>query len=63
MISLIHTSEPGLRRTFPKKGQTCVVHYTGKVSAEYSLITSCFMLRSVLSVLMWLYFFALLCHS
>uniref|UniRef100_A0A9L0SCV5 peptidylprolyl isomerase n=1 Tax=Equus caballus TaxID=9796 RepID=A0A9L0SCV5_HORSE len=29
--SLVHPSHPELRggRTFPKKGQTCVVHYTG----------------------------------
>uniref|UniRef100_A0A3B4E6V4 peptidylprolyl isomerase n=1 Tax=Pygocentrus nattereri TaxID=42514 RepID=A0A3B4E6V4_PYGNA len=26
---------PALGRTFPKKGQTCVVHYIGKDSSHY----------------------------
>ncbi|XP_049555857.1 peptidyl-prolyl cis-trans isomerase FKBP1A isoform X2 [Orcinus orca] len=30
----VETISPGDGRTFPKRGQTCVVHYTGNYSAN-----------------------------
>uniref|UniRef100_A0A8C0BK72 Uncharacterized protein n=1 Tax=Buteo japonicus TaxID=224669 RepID=A0A8C0BK72_9AVES len=53
-----HLIEPG-RRTFPKKGQTCVVHYTGKACSEYSLNTNCLAFKSDLPFQMCLLYFLL----
>uniref|UniRef100_A0A452IIC7 Uncharacterized protein n=1 Tax=Gopherus agassizii TaxID=38772 RepID=A0A452IIC7_9SAUR len=49
------------RRTFPKKGQTCVVHYTGEACSECSVQMALHFWSRLSFPISCSYFFTFLC--